>query len=360
MKKRLIITLLILIASFYVYADGIEFTKTSGTPTIPGGSIDATLINLGDTYPWTGLNTYGNNLVLKDGSTGDMATVWGVNDKITGYDGSYYAPTGIQLWFASPTATPTGQFDWVDMSGSANVGVTGKFVYTTRGYNDASTGAGNMTGVWEEMDDYGSGTYTGGDAHSITYYNVNTGGGSGAVSALNVQYNHVSGAAATTGSVAALSLGTDVNTDNTVNTIYGINQYNEIEGNSTVAESHNLKLFFANDSTTNTVGLAELISLSINSANMDQVTNLYGIHFGDFGGCGTTCAALLVDDQTGTSYALKTGTGRVHLGGTFDITPVASPPSSPVEGQIYFDTSHAACYYDGSTWQKLAGAGTCA
>ena len=41
------------------------------------------------------------------------------------------------------------------------------------------------------------------------------------------------------------------------------------------------------------------------------------------------------------------------------ITPQASPPGSPTEGDIYADTSHALCYYDGSSWLVISGAGAC-
>jgi len=53
----------------------------------------------------------------------------------------------------------------------------------------------------------------------------------------------------------------------------------------------------------------------------------------------------------------STGGGAVHL------TPLASPPrtcDSTAEGDLYSDTSHAMCWCDGTTWQKLSGAGTCA
>ena len=51
-----------------------------------------------------------------------------------------------------------------------------------------------------------------------------------------------------------------------------------------------------------------------------------------------------------------TGGGAIHL------TPLASPPrtcDATAEGDIYSDTSHALCWCDAATWQKLSGAGTC-
>jgi hypothetical protein len=44
------------------------------------------------------------------------------------------------------------------------------------------------------------------------------------------------------------------------------------------------------------------------------------------------------------------------------LTPTASPPAAcagGTEGEVYSDTSHALCWCDGTTWQKLSGAGTC-
>lgn len=53
----------------------------------------------------------------------------------------------------------------------------------------------------------------------------------------------------------------------------------------------------------------------------------------------------------------STGGGALHL------NPLASPPrtcDATAEGDFYSDTSHALCWCDGSAWQKLSGAGTCA
>jgi hypothetical protein len=47
----------------------------------------------------------------------------------------------------------------------------------------------------------------------------------------------------------------------------------------------------------------------------------------------------------------------------FQITPAATPPNAcaaGTEGAVYSDTSHAYCWCDGTTWTKIAGAGTCA
>lgn len=44
------------------------------------------------------------------------------------------------------------------------------------------------------------------------------------------------------------------------------------------------------------------------------------------------------------------------------VSLLASPPytcDGTKEGKLYSDTSHAACWCDGSTWTKLGGAGTC-
>lgn len=88
---------------------------------------------------------------------------------------------------------------------------------------------------------------------------------------------------------------------------------------------------------------------------------------------------LYIEEQTSFgvvpgAYAIYTNAGKVHFGDAVDststtvtsfqkITPVASPPKTcgdaNTEGTFYVDTSHALCYCDGTSWQKLQGAGTC-
>lgn len=59
----------------------------------------------------------------------------------------------------------------------------------------------------------------------------------------------------------------------------------------------------------------------------------------------------------------RTAAGIVKFTNSLQLTPIASPPrtcDATAEGDIYADTSHAFCFCDGTTWQKLVGAGTCA
>ncbi len=59
----------------------------------------------------------------------------------------------------------------------------------------------------------------------------------------------------------------------------------------------------------------------------------------------------------------RSAAGIVKLTNTLNLVPIASPPrtcDATAEGDIYSDTSHALCWCDASTWQKLSGAGTCA
>lgn len=65
----------------------------------------------------------------------------------------------------------------------------------------------------------------------------------------------------------------------------------------------------------------------------------------------------------------RSAAGVVGVGGTsttvgaaLHLVPLASPPrtcDATAEGDIYSDTSHALCWCDATTWQKLSGAGTC-
>lgn len=57
--------------------------------------------------------------------------------------------------------------------------------------------------------------------------------------------------------------------------------------------------------------------------------------------------------NNGTLSAVGSALDKYH------INPTASPPASPAEGDLYFDTSHALCVYISGGWTKLTGAGTC-
>lgn len=50
---------------------------------------------------------------------------------------------------------------------------------------------------------------------------------------------------------------------------------------------------------------------------------------------------------------------KLHISDAMRLQPIASPPSSPSSGDIYFDTSEALCVYVNGAWTKIAGAGAC-
>lgn len=59
----------------------------------------------------------------------------------------------------------------------------------------------------------------------------------------------------------------------------------------------------------------------------------------------------------------RAAAGIVKITSALNLAPLASPPrtcDAIAEGDIYSDTSHALCWCDASSWQKLSGAGTCA
>jgi len=68
----------------------------------------------------------------------------------------------------------------------------------------------------------------------------------------------------------------------------------------------------------------------------------------------------------GSGYAMDTEIGRdaadvVKIDSMIELTPIASGGTcdSGNEGRIYNDSSHALCWCDGTTAQKLSGGGTC-
>lgn len=71
------------------------------------------------------------------------------------------------------------------------------------------------------------------------------------------------------------------------------------------------------------------------------------------------------DPESGTvdTTMERDAAGIVKLTSVLNLAPLASTPrtcDATAEGDIYSDTSHALCWCDASTWQKLSGAGTCA
>ncbi len=64
----------------------------------------------------------------------------------------------------------------------------------------------------------------------------------------------------------------------------------------------------------------------------------------------------------GSDLKLTEADGAILSNGGLTLVPSASPPftcNGAHEGAMYSDTSHALCWCDASTWQKVFGAGTC-
>jgi hypothetical protein len=77
----------------------------------------------------------------------------------------------------------------------------------------------------------------------------------------------------------------------------------------------------------------------------------------------------LTAESDGASKVLVDSSGKVgigvtparslHIGDAMRLQPIASPPSSPSNGDLYFDTSDALCVKVTAGWTKLAGSGSC-
>jgi hypothetical protein len=116
-------------------------------------------------------------------------------------------------------------------------------------------------------------------------------------------------------------------------------------------------------------GFIDVGSQSWRDASANRVGIFYSGHFSvasdhRIGFADSTTEANNVDTSLVRSAAGIVGfTNATTGGGAIHLTPMASPPrtcDATAEGDIYSDTSHALCWCDASTWQKLSGAGTCA
>ena len=61
--------------------------------------------------------------------------------------------------------------------------------------------------------------------------------------------------------------------------------------------------------------------------------------------------------RTEFSSGLISHTSDGHL--LQKLSPTASPPTDPAEGDLYSDTSHALCWYNSTAWVVVAGSGSC-
>lgn len=111
----------------------------------------------------------------------------------------------------------------------------------------------------------------------------------------------------------------------------------------------------------NSTSLYSLSYVSALELDNDGKLTLYGNGAGSVPSCGAGEFWLSPFSSSNTWKACYNGTiGEVgNIQAVMKLTPTASPPGSPAEGMLYSDTSHAICWYDGSGWVKLGGAGTC-
>lgn len=60
-------------------------------------------------------------------------------------------------------------------------------------------------------------------------------------------------------------------------------------------------------------------------------------------------------DRAGVLSCTDGATGA----GAINLPAKVSPPDTPKEGDLYTDSSHALCWYSGTAWVVVAGAGSC-
>ncbi len=69
---------------------------------------------------------------------------------------------------------------------------------------------------------------------------------------------------------------------------------------------------------------------------------------------------MRIDTSGNVGIGTTTPARKLHISDAMRLQPIASPPSSPSSGDLYFDNSEALCVYVSGAWSKIAGAGTCA
>lgn len=50
---------------------------------------------------------------------------------------------------------------------------------------------------------------------------------------------------------------------------------------------------------------------------------------------------------------------KLHISDAMRLEPITSPPASPSNGDLYFDSSDALCVRVNAGWEKIAGSGSC-
>ncbi len=68
---------------------------------------------------------------------------------------------------------------------------------------------------------------------------------------------------------------------------------------------------------------------------------------------------VLVDSGGKLGIGISAPARSLHIGDAMRLQPIASPPTSPSNGDFYFDNSDALCVKVTAGWTKLAGSGSC-
>lgn len=113
------------------------------------------------------------------------------------------------------------------------------------------------------------------------------------------------------------------------------------------------------------IGDSARAGVDANTAGGDAI-----IHSGNGTGNATGSSLIFQTPTAGSiGSTAETLTDRFTLNETtatflppIKLTPLAAPPATcaaGTEGEIYSDSSHALCWCDSGTWQKISGAGTC-
>jgi hypothetical protein len=77
-------------------------------------------------------------------------------------------------------------------------------------------------------------------------------------------------------------------------------------------------------------------------------------------GADATATPQIVLQNGNVGIGAATPARKLHISDAMRLEPIASPPASPANGDLYYDTSHALCAYVNGAWEILAGAGSCA
>lgn len=68
---------------------------------------------------------------------------------------------------------------------------------------------------------------------------------------------------------------------------------------------------------------------------------------------------MRIDSSGNVGIGVASPVRSLHVRDVLRLEPTAAPPPTPGQGDIYNDSSGALCYYDGTSWSVLGGAGSC-